>query len=90
MTIAPFSKVAPTVAGSFVAAYVAYYAVAEAKIFGGRPASDIKTLTPQWKEEEAARFMNAVGRLNRGIEVYPLNYPVLRSSGPSPLRLVLL
>eukprot|EP00884_Botryococcus_braunii_P022040 jgi/Botrbrau1/851/Bobra.0352s0044.1 len=59
MTIAPFSKVAPAVVGSFVAAYVAYYAVAEAKLFGGRPASDIKTLTPAWKEAEKARFMNA-------------------------------
>lgn len=60
MTIAPLAEVAPGIIGSFVAAYAAYYAITQAKIFGGRPVSDMKTLTPAWKEAEAARFMNAV------------------------------
>lgn len=60
MGLAPLAEVAPAVLGSCVAAYVAYYAVSHAKIFGGRPVSDMKTLTPAWKEAEQARFMNAV------------------------------
>lgn len=60
MTLVPFTKIVPALAGFFALSAVCDYAVAHQKIFGGRPLSDMRTMTPAWKEAEKARFMNMV------------------------------
>jgi hypothetical protein len=56
----PFTKVGPALLGFAVLSGVCDYLVTGAKIFGGRPLSDMRTMTPAWKEAEKARFMNMV------------------------------